>query len=130
MEKGWKDNYKDRSHIALCAQPGFFGEDSEASFWSNLEATKAGEDIDSARAAALQEARVFKQRFEEDVQFVFSRVQHHWHELKNGVRVPLNYCRKKGKKNEHLCRSDFPLRKRCTPKSKVVCKCVPMDSRL
>ena len=42
----------------------------------------------------LREAAEFKRRFEADVQFIFSRVQHHWH-LRNakGEREPMKYCR-------------------------------------
>ena len=31
------------------------------------------------KAEAKIEARVFQERFEDDVQFIFSHVQHHWH---------------------------------------------------
>ena len=43
-----------------------------------------------------QEAAKFRERFETDVQFVFSRVQRHWHTRdEKGNRVPLKYCRVK-----------------------------------
>eukprot|EP00973_Karenia_brevis_P078452 10892209-Karenia_brevis.AAC.1 len=57
------------------------------------------------------EAKNFKRRFEADVQFIFSHVQHHWHEKDDrGNRVPLKYCRIKGKKGKPICKSGFPKR--------------------
>ena len=55
------------------------------------------------------EAAEFKHRFQTDVQFIFSRVQHHWHKLDDkGNRVPLKYCQIRGKKNAMCCKSGFP----------------------
>ena len=37
---------------------------------------------------AWAEAQAFKEKYETDVQFIFSRVQHHWHELdEKGNRI-------------------------------------------
>ena len=56
-----------------------------------------------------EEAAQFKQRFQTDVQFIFSRVQHHWHALDDkGNRVPLKYCRLKGRKKQSCCKVGFP----------------------
>ena len=56
-----------------------------------------------------EEAEEFKQRFNADVQFIFSRVQHHWYTLDDkGNRVPLKYCRLKGKKKQCICKFGFP----------------------
>ena len=80
--------------------------------------------------AALADAKTFKAAFEEDVQFVFSRVQHHWHQLRDGKRIPLNYCALKAKGKKHLCRADFPLVHRCKEKAVVVCPCVAKKHHL
>ena len=56
-----------------------------------------------------EEAAQFQQRFHADAQFIFSRVQHHWHTLDDkGNRIPLKYCRLKGKKKQCLCKAGFP----------------------
>ena len=80
--------------------------------------------------AALADAKAFKAAFEEDVQFVLERVQHHWHKLQDGKRIPLNYCALKAKGKKHLCRADFPLVRRCKEKAVVVCPCVAKKHQL
>ena len=56
-----------------------------------------------------QEAANFKKKFQRDVQFIFSRVQHHWHARdERGNRVPLKYCHIEGKKRHHVCKMGFP----------------------
>jgi hypothetical protein len=58
--------------------------------------------------AVHREAEEFKRIFETDVQFVFSRVQHHWHPLnKKGQREPMPYCRPASKRCTR-CKRDFP----------------------
>ena len=58
---------------------------------------------------AEEGAEHFKRRFEADVQFVFSHVQHHWHILDDkGNRVPLQYCRVKSRKKQCTCKQGFP----------------------
>ena len=40
---------------------------------------------------------------------ISSHVQHHWHTLdEHGNRVPLKYCRVKGRKGKPLCKQGFP----------------------
>ena len=72
-------------------------------------------DMQSCPAEVLwQEARKDGQRFvaayESHVQFICSRVQHHWHILdKNGQRVPTTYCKPKhGNKKECICKRGYP----------------------
>ena len=56
-----------------------------------------------------EEAERFEHQFRSDVQFIFSRVQHHWHKLDDkGIRVPLIYCCLKGKRKQFLCKAGFP----------------------
>ena len=44
-------------------------------------------------ADAMDDAKRFVAEYEADVQFIFSRVQHHWHQLdKHGKRQPMQYC--------------------------------------
>ena len=59
---------------------------------------------------ALLEAERYRKQFEQEVQCVFSRVQHHWH-LKDhkGERVPMKYCRMRSKnKGCVTCKMGFP----------------------
>ena len=90
---------------------------------------------------ALKEAAEFQRSYEADVQFIFSHVQHHWHALdKDGQRVPLKYCRPKGKVKKHFfCKSGFPKKvcrtadgKICNHKYRVrvVCKGVAAEMQM
>ena len=44
--------------------------------------------------------------------------------------VPLNYCALKKKGQKHLCRSGYPLDKKCMPHAKVICPCVAKKHHL
>ena len=57
------------------------------------------------------DAELFKDRYEADVQFIFSHVQHHWHPKDaKGLRQPTKYCQPKGKvKKVRFCKSGFPM---------------------
>ena len=53
----------------------------------------------------------FTKRFHTDVQFVFSRVQHHWRALNDkGERVPLRCCRQKNRKTSKQYKAGCPKR--------------------
>ena len=65
----------------------------------------------SARGATTisQDGSEWVERYMRHVQFVCSRVQHHWHTLKNGKRVPTTYCKPKGKTRDGCaCKRGFP----------------------
>jgi len=123
LEKGWENNYAGEEHVGLACKPGFIGRDKNALHWSG---SSADNDADSkiTDAAVLADAVAFKHEFEQDAQYVFSRVQHHWHKLVDGQRMPLNYCALKQKGKKHLCRSDFPLQHKVATKARIVCPCV------
>ncbi len=60
-------------------------------------------------ADIMQDAKRFRAAFEADVQFVVSRVQHHWHLLdKDGKRAPMRYCAMKGRRKATCCKRGFP----------------------
>ena len=56
-----------------------------------------------------EDALRFCTEYDTDVQFILSRVQHHWH-LKNkeGHRVPMKYCSVKGRRSQKCCKRGFP----------------------
>ena len=117
LERGWNTNYAEPEHQALCAMPAFFSEETSATLW-DVEASKDDKEV------ALAEGQKFKERFENHVQFVFSRAQHHWHRWENGKRVPLKYClggRGQRKRGVRKCRGKFPKTQQCTVRAKVVC---------
>ena len=57
-----------------------------------------------------QEAKSYIRKFEREVQWVFSRVQHHWHSLNDkGERVPFKYCRLRTRDEKNCqCKMGFP----------------------
>ena len=131
LEAEWKTNYAASSNLGMCYKPAFLGADSQAWLWPVDKKRKLNPgEQEEVRQKALSDAKKFKDAFEKDARYMFSRVQHHWHQLRNGVRVPLNYCAMKKKGKKHLCRSDFPLHKKCSARAKVVCKCVAKKHKL
>ena len=125
LEKGWETNYAGNEHLGLALKPGLSGRDKHALHWCTTKEEKGDEKLRSD-AAVLADALAFKKEFEADAQYVFSRVQHHWHKLVDGERRPLNYCALKQKGKKHLCRSDFPLHEKVKfgKKARIVCPCV------
>ena len=95
-------------NIYLSVRPSFLIDKAEVpSLWQSQGTTPR------FLRAVEKEAAEFKERFETDVQFIFSRVQHHWHTRDaKGNRVPLKYCRLKGKKRQHVCNINFPRKVR------------------
>jgi hypothetical protein len=63
----------------LAARPASFYEHGEQpTLWSKPPTTDT---------AAYSEAVDYKKKYEADVQFIFSRVQHHWHDTdKDGIQ--------------------------------------------
>ena len=67
--------------------------------------------VSSSLQEVQEDASRFIKEYEGDVQFIFSRVQHHWHKLdKEGKRLPMQYCMSKRRGKTHQCKSGFPKR--------------------
>ena len=128
LEKGFhcgNDEAQDLSNIHLCVRPReLFQDRSSCSMWTNG-------DIEGV----TNDARHFKSLYEADAQFIFSRCQHHWH-VKNdkGVRVPLPYCRVKGRgvKKDLCCKQNFPrhVAGQDRRKARLVCRGVAAELKL
>ena len=103
------------------------------------EQETAAEATCNVPESVRRDAKKYKEKFEEHAQFVFSHVQHHWHALQDGVRVPLPYCRKtcmkhgKGaaKKRRQgcmeICKQDFPKTRRLNLVPRVLCPGVALS---
>ena len=77
--------------------------------WNASETSRAAQNETSQWERAWKEAEDFERKYEMDVQFIFSHVQHHWHALDaEGKRVLLTYCRVKGRKGKPMCKGGFP----------------------
>ena len=67
------------------------------------------EGDDRGSQARQADGRRFVAEYEEDCQFIFSRVQHHWHKLdKDGKRQPMRYCQQKKRGKRGCCKRGFP----------------------
>ena len=79
-----------------------------------------------------EDARLFREAYDADVQFIFSRVQHHWHLLnKDGQRVPMQYCAQKGRRKQSCCKRGFPKKVikgvRSKYRARIICKGVAAE---
>ena len=83
---------------------------SSAPFLWSRSAGAAHVDRGDNETFAVAEAAEFKKQYDLEVQRVFSRVQHHWHEVdKDGRDLPMKYCRIRGKqKGTCNCKMGFP----------------------
>ena len=137
LEKGFKQNNDgDSKNIFLSARPrSFYDTPGVPSPWDQDKDAADQELCD----AVARDAAVFKETYEADVQFIFSRVQHHWHPVnKKGEREAPKYCKSKAK-NCKFCKRGFPKHiARCKDGSmdrhkyrvRVVCRGVAMEMKL
>ena len=93
-------------------RPSSLFEATDASYlWSTSTVLKATEEdtstaLKATQQAAQEDASRFRQLYEEDVQFIFSRVQHHWHKLDDkGNRYAMQYCQLKGRRCKGICKA-------------------------
>ena len=100
LEKEFHNNNEGppRNHYLSVRPRGFYEQPGDAYLWEHPEANKQ----------AKEEAATFQNAFETDVQFIFSHVQHHWHQRNDrGKRVPMKYCKPSSPKSKR-CKRDFP----------------------
>ena len=90
-------------HSHLSARPArMHCADAGAGAWQ-------GQEVDQESKRLREDGRRFSAQYEEDCQFIFSRVQHHWHKLdKDGKRQPMRYCQQTGRGKRGCCKRGFP----------------------
>ena len=82
--------YKESHHAGLGAMPSFINTDSKTSVSKLCSESDTG---------MREDGNKWKRKTYKFAQYVFSRVQHHYHKRgPKGVRVPLTACKRKGKK--------------------------------
>ena len=89
------NNSGERERLLIGSQFNVFSESHQAPFlWQRDRRS----DKEVARTEAEADANSFERKYKKEVQYIFSRVQHHWH-LKNkeGQRIPMKYCRLRNK---------------------------------
>lgn len=104
-----RNNDGPKENIFLSCRPrSFYEKCNVPSVWDSNVAMD-----DSLMQRVHQDAFHFKQQYEADVQFIFSRVQHHWHtKNKKGEREAPKYCKIKGKSCLQ-CKRGFPQKVLC-----------------
>ena len=119
VETEWTARYQASEHKGLCVTPAFLGEPPPA---ASLHVTSA--ETPSQQEALASDAQQIMRAYTGDVQFVFSRVQHHVHKRgKNGKHEPLKACLAKGTKGKGKCKHGFPLiRLKKIKAPQIVCK--------
>ena len=103
-------------NVHLSTRPKFMYQAHDAPcLWNGATSARSANDSsgslegESLWDRVSAEADSFRQKYHADVQFIFSHVQHHWHALDDsGNRIPLKYCRLKGRKGKALCKQGFP----------------------
>jgi len=91
IERAKSTNLAGTPHLRLSQLPRFFRPQAiKSSLWDPAV-------TDDQKKAVETDAATFRRKQEAFTQYVFSRVQHHWHrEEEDGRRVAHPYCREKG----------------------------------
>ena len=124
-------------HIHLSVRSTSIFKQGHAPYLWKMPASAEADQSETTWAEALEEGQQWIQKYNADVQFVFSHVQHHWHgKNERGERVPLHYCRVKGKRNNNICKRGYPKKvlrnhdksvKPSTCQARVVCQGVAAE---
>ena len=115
----------DTSNISLSLRPrSLFTNRTLCSPWQKV-----------SEKECLADAEEFKRRYQAHVQFVFSRVQHHWHaKNEKGERIPLPYCRNRNAKGQkqRCCKQNYPRHvvSKHRQKTRLVCRGMAAELRL
>ena len=116
--KEWEDRFSSPEHNGLSTTPTYLLE--EAAY------VDAPTIVDAKGEAAMTELRAdgkkFLREYTQDVQYVFSRVQHHVHKPTKQGFMPLKACRSKHTKKTNFCKADFPKHHLCTEKPLLICR--------
>ena len=136
LEEQFKcNNEGPKENIFLSVRPRFFYERSQLpSLWDSKD-----DDKHELAERVQADAAEFKRQYKADVQFIFSRVQHHWHpKNKKGKREAPSYCKTKGKSCLQ-CKRGYPKKVLCDKFKKprpekyrvrIVCKGVASELQL
>lgn len=135
LEEQFKHNNDGpKENIFLSCRSRFFYDSCRLSLWD-----KKMKDGVEVMKRVQEDAAEFKKQYDADVQFIFSRVQHHWHpKNKKGQREAPRYCKPKGKACLQ-CKRGFPKKVLCDKFNKprpekyrvrIVCKGVAAEMHL
>ena len=138
LEAGWRTNYSGYDHIGLSFVSADVLKAAEPPLWTSefgpVTGTSGGSDGSRFSGHVGADADDYTRLYRAEAQFVFSRVQHHWHPMKkNGNREPTNYCKLKGCKGKvksGACKAGFPKDAQVGFHTMVVCRGVAQRLKL
>jgi hypothetical protein len=112
IETAWRDRYAGHEHDAMSQSPVYMQNDRAATMFDAKSCS-----VEAARA----DAERFTEAYRADAQFIFSRVQHHFHkETKKGYVPMPRACTSSRDKTK--CKHDFPKQKLMNKRMRVVCR--------
>jgi hypothetical protein len=99
--------------------PAHVAKGDTETMWAN--STVKSSHASPTQKEAMIDGERYRAAYFADAQFVFSRVQHHFHKKTNKGYVPLpRACMSKGYKDK--CKHDFPKQKQMALKARVICR--------
>ena len=112
LEAAKRQGFAESAHDDMCTTPAYLAEDAAATMWDKPPATEAAARAEGAR---------YKDEYFKDLQYIYSRVQHHYHrKTKSGGYAPFRTCLAKHKKG--VCKHNFPKELLLTAAMRVICK--------
>ena len=104
VEEEWETRYAAREHDAMSTIPAYLQSPNAGAGPLTVSTMMTPADEESL----LKDAHIFKMQYQEDSQFIFSRVQHHVHKRTKTGYVPLKACQRRVNKASCKCKHDFP----------------------
>jgi hypothetical protein len=118
VEQEWENRFASAEHDSLSVLPPYIVDEAKVNTKSHIGAAT---DLNALQHYEEEGAK-FKAEYFRDVQFVFSRVQHHIHKRTKKGYVPLRSCERKVGVKKTACKADFPKDHLCVSKSLLLCR--------
>ena len=122
VELDWKDRFSGPQHDSMSQNPLYLDENRRGVSQRPAASSSTSLPADDP-AAQGTDAEAWHKEYLQDVQFIFSRVQHHVHKRSpTKGYVPINACKCKGKTQKLVCKANFPRPEcQCLSTSLVIC---------
>ena len=118
VEQEWRNRFASVDHDFMSVLPSYLVEDAEKADPLQFTTAKTVEQ----REKLDQDAKIWKRDYLKDVQYIFSRVQHHVHRKTKTGYAPLKACTPKMQKKNGCCKADFPKTATCVKKPVLICR--------
>ena len=120
------DRLRKPEHDGMTQIPRYLVEDARVQSREDTHTVSSSAGM-AERRALYEDAEMFMQNYKRDLQFIFSRVQHHCHKRTAKGYVPLKACRMKSRgkrkvRTQDKCKAGFPLTHLKTDRAVLVCR--------